>query len=147
MVALIVIVHVLVCAFLILVILLQAGKGSGMGAAFGGASQTVFGGRGAAPFLAKLTTATAVVFMVTSMTLAYISSQRDDSGLKKKAAEQVAELQVKKATEALKTKQAEEAKSRAAEAASATEALVPESGDGKEAEPAPVGAPTPPAPK
>ena len=99
MIALIVILHVLVCVFLILVILLQAGKGSGMGAAFGGASQTVFGGRGAAPFLAKLTTATAIIFMVTSMTLAYFSSQRDDSGLKKKAQEQAAKLKVQKAAE------------------------------------------------
>ena len=127
MISLIVIVHVLVCVFLILVILLQAGKGSGMGAAFGGASQTVFGGRGAAPFLAKLTTSTAVVFMVTSMTLAYFSSQRDDSGLKKKAAEQAAELKVKKAADALKVKQGEEAARRATEAENAAEAAMPES--------------------
>ena len=101
MTTLITIVHVLVCLFLILTILLQAGKGAGMGAAFGGASQTVFGGRGAAPFLAKLTTATAVVFMLTSMTLAYIASQQDDSGLQKRAAEQRAEMERKKAREDL----------------------------------------------
>ena len=56
---LITIVHVAVCAFLILVILLQQGRGGGMGAAFGGASQQVFGGAGAGNFLTKLTEASA----------------------------------------------------------------------------------------
>lgn len=75
MTTLITIVHVFVCVFLILVILLQAGKGGGMGAAFGGAgSQTVFGGRGAQTFLGKLTSASAAIFMLTSLLLAYNSS-------------------------------------------------------------------------
>jgi preprotein translocase subunit SecG len=70
------IVHVLVCVFLILVILLQAGKGGGMGAAFGGAgAQTVFGGRGAQTFLGKITAGAAAVFMLTSLTLAYQASR------------------------------------------------------------------------
>ena len=67
--------HVLFCIFLILVILLQTGKGGGMGAAFGGgSSQTVFGPRGAGSFIGKLTGAVAALFMVTSLILAYLSS-------------------------------------------------------------------------
>jgi len=66
--------HIVVAMFLILVVLLQTGKGAEMGAAFGGASQTVFGGGGPAGFMAKLTTTAAVVFMLTSLTLAYVSS-------------------------------------------------------------------------
>ena len=69
------ILHVLVCIFLVLTILLQAGKGASVGAAFGGAgSQTVFGGRGAQTFLSKLTTAAAAVFFITSLALSYVST-------------------------------------------------------------------------
>ncbi len=76
MITLVTIIHVVVCIFLILVILLQAGKGGGMGAAFGGAgAQTVFGGRGAQTFLGKLTTISAAIFMLTSLTLAYQASK------------------------------------------------------------------------
>jgi preprotein translocase subunit SecG len=65
--------HVFVCVFLIAVVLLQRGKGAEMGAVFGGgASSTVFGGRGAGNFLTKLTTASAVLFMLTSMSLSYV---------------------------------------------------------------------------
>jgi preprotein translocase subunit SecG len=75
LITLVTIVHVVVCIFLILVILLQAGKGGGMGAAFGGAgAQTVFGGRGAQTFLGKVTSACAAIFMITSLTLAYHAS-------------------------------------------------------------------------
>ncbi len=70
------ILHIVVAVFLILVVLLQTGKGAEMGAAFGGASQTVFGSGGPAGFMAKLTTAAAVVFMLTSLSLAYLSSNR-----------------------------------------------------------------------
>ncbi len=74
MTTLIVIIHVVVCIALILIVLLQTGKGADMGAVFGGASsQTLFGNTGAATFLGKLTTAAAIIFMVTSLTLAYIS--------------------------------------------------------------------------
>ena len=72
--------HILVAIFLILVVLLQTGKGAEMGAAFGGASQTVFGSGGPAGFMAKLTTAAAVVFMLTSLSLAYLSSTNRFSG-------------------------------------------------------------------
>ncbi|MBI3327822.1 MAG: preprotein translocase subunit SecG [Nitrospinae bacterium] len=71
-----VIVHVIVAVALILIVLLQAGKGAALGAAFGGASQTVFGPRGPGSFLGKLTTAAAGIFMVTSLVLAIFSSQR-----------------------------------------------------------------------
>lgn len=71
-----VIVHVIVCLILIGVVLLQAGKGAEMGAAFGGSSQTVFGSRGAATFLSKLTVGAAVVFMLTSLTLSILSEER-----------------------------------------------------------------------
>ena len=70
-----VVLHVMVAVALILIVLLQAGKGAGIGAAFGGASQTVFGPRGPGNFLSKLTTAAAGIFMVTSLVLAIFSSQ------------------------------------------------------------------------
>ena len=65
------VVHVVACIFLVLVVLLQTGKGADMGAAFGGASSTVFGAAGPSTFLSKLTTAMAVVFMLTSLSLAF----------------------------------------------------------------------------
>jgi preprotein translocase subunit SecG len=69
------IIHVVACLSLILVVLLQAGKGASMGAAFGGSSQTVFGSAGATPFLAKLTTIVAVLFMLTSLGLAIFANR------------------------------------------------------------------------
>jgi preprotein translocase subunit SecG len=71
------ILHVFVCLFLILVVLLQQGRGGGMGSAFGGATAQVFGGRGAGNFMTRLTAICAVVFMATSMSLAYLSSAGD----------------------------------------------------------------------
>jgi len=71
------IMHLVVAVGLILIVLLQSGKGADIGAAFGGgSSQTVFGGRGAATFLSKLTTAFAILFMVTSIVLTILSAQR-----------------------------------------------------------------------
>ena len=77
---LVTIVHVMVCLFLMLTVLLQAGKDGGMGAAFGGGSSTgtVFGGSGASNFLRKLTVASAVIFMLTSMTLAWMATPSTD---------------------------------------------------------------------
>ena len=71
-------VHVLVSLFLIFVILLQPGRADGM-AAFGGGggASSVFGGRGSVTFLAKVTEVCAVIFMITSLTLAYRSSHTD----------------------------------------------------------------------
>ena len=72
-----VIVHVAVCIALIMIVLLQTGKGADMGAAFGGGgSQTLFGSTGASTFLSKATTVAAIVFMLTSLVLAYMSSHR-----------------------------------------------------------------------
>jgi len=69
--------HVLACLFLIVIVLLQRGKGAEMGAVFGGgAGSTVFGSRGAGNFLTRMTTAAAIVFMVTSLTLAYVAQDR-----------------------------------------------------------------------
>ncbi len=69
------IIHILSCIFLILVVLLQTGKGADMGAVFGGSSSTVFGSSGAGNFLTKLTTATAILFMLTSLGLTYFSTR------------------------------------------------------------------------
>jgi preprotein translocase subunit SecG len=75
MTVLLMILHIIVCLFLIAVVLLQSGKGAEIGAAFGGSSQTLFGSRGAATFLSKMTTIAAVVFMVTSLLLAIVTSK------------------------------------------------------------------------
>jgi preprotein translocase subunit SecG len=82
MVTLITAIHVIAAIFLILVVLLQSGKGASMGASFGGASQTVFGATGAGGFLSKLTVGCAVTFMITSLLLAY-SSTRSESSLER----------------------------------------------------------------
>jgi len=76
MFTLVVIVHITCCLFLIGVVLLQQGKGADMGAVFGGSSSTIFGSGGAGNFLTRLTTAAAVVFMLTSLTLTYASARR-----------------------------------------------------------------------
>lgn len=73
------IIHVLVAIALILVVLLQSGKGADMGAAFGGASQTIFGSSGATTFLSRLTTAAAIIFMITSLSLTALSKSRSGS--------------------------------------------------------------------
>jgi preprotein translocase subunit SecG len=84
--------HIVVCVFLILVVLLQAGKGGGMGIAFGGAgSQTVFGSSGAGNFLTRLTSITAALFMITSLGLAHYSSQQDSKRLQKLAEQKAAD--------------------------------------------------------
>ena len=93
------ILYVLVCLFLILVVLLQPGRG-GIGGAFGGgSSQTVFGSSGAGNFLTRLTSVSAALFMILSATLAYMSSSSDKS--------------LERAIEAQRTKQAAKAKEEA----------------------------------
>lgn len=67
-------IHVTVAVILVLTVLLQAGKGAGMGAAFGGSSGTVFGTRGPATLISKITCVAAVVFMITSLNLALSQS-------------------------------------------------------------------------
>ncbi len=72
------IIHIFVCLFLMLVVLLQQGKSGGMGAAFGGgATAQVFGGRGAGNLLTRSTAVCAAIFMLTSVSLAYVSSSGD----------------------------------------------------------------------
>ena len=78
------IVHVLVCFLLISIVLLQTSKGADIGAAFGGgASQTLFGSAGPGGFLTKITTGVAIIFMITSIGLAYMSSHRTGSSIMK----------------------------------------------------------------
>ena len=92
MFVLVLIIHLLVCFSLILVVLLQSGKGGGLAGAFGGGggSQALFGGRGAATFLSKATTFLGAGFMLTSLGLALLSgahrgniSKQPDSLMKK----------------------------------------------------------------
>jgi len=82
MTILLTILHVAVSLFLIAVVLLQSGKGAEMGASFGSSgSQSVFGAGGGTTFLSKLTTGAAVIFMLTSLTLAYISGKPSSSSI------------------------------------------------------------------
>lgn len=83
------IIHVFVCMVLIGVVLLQQGKGGGMGAAFGGATTQVFGGRGAGNILTRATAICAGLFMLTSVYLAHNSSS-GDRALNARAMEQAA---------------------------------------------------------
>lgn len=79
MVTFLTILHLFICLFLVLVVLLQPGKGGGLGGAFGGAGQQVFGGRGAGNFMTRLTWVSAAAFIVTSVSLAYLASSGDRS--------------------------------------------------------------------
>src|SRR5512138_749762 len=74
--------HVFVCIAMIGIVLLQSGKGAEMGASFGaGGSQTVFGASGGNTFMNRLTTGAAVIFMLTSLTLAHLSSSGSSSSI------------------------------------------------------------------
>jgi preprotein translocase subunit SecG len=74
-----VIFHVLIAAAIVGLVLLQRGKGADAGAGFGaGASGTVFGARGSASFLSRMTAALAALFIVTSLTLAYMSGRKPE---------------------------------------------------------------------
>lgn len=82
LVVLFTIVHIIVCLFLIIVVLLQSGKSADIAAAFGGmGSQTAFGPRGAATLLSKATTLAAVIFMLTSITLSIFASRRPSTSV------------------------------------------------------------------
>ncbi len=76
MVTLITIVHVVICLFLVAIILLQHGKGADVGATFGGSGQSLFGSEGPLPLMNKITTTAAILFMLTSVSLAYFSSHK-----------------------------------------------------------------------
>ncbi len=71
------VIHVIVCLFLVMVVLLQQSKGGGLAGSLGGGAAQVFGGRGAGNFMTRLTSVMAAVFMLTSMSLAYLSSAGD----------------------------------------------------------------------
>lgn len=90
---LLILLHITVCIALILVVLLQAGKGANMGAVFGGSSQTIFGSSGPGTFLGKMTTSIAVFFMLTSLVLSYMAGQKG-SNLMKATGRPVAERQL-----------------------------------------------------
>jgi preprotein translocase subunit SecG len=77
------IVHVIVCVFLIIVVLLQSGKAADLAGAFGGmGSQTAFGPRGSATLLSKATTISAIVFMITSLSLSILATRTSSGGAK-----------------------------------------------------------------
>ena len=115
--ALLTIVHILVCLILIVAVLLQSGKAGDLAGAFGGAgSQSVFGPRGVATILSKVTTISAVLFMVTSMGLWIISSKGARSVVRGEAAEAVETTTVPAAkTESTDIKPPEEIKQEAQE--------------------------------
>ena len=76
------ILHVIVCIAMIVIVLLQSGKGAEMGASFGASgSQSVFGAGGGTTFTSKVTTSAAIIFMLTSLTLAYLSSHTETSSV------------------------------------------------------------------
>src|SRR5438270_7142548 len=78
---LLMIIHIIVCLFLIIVVLLQSGKAADLAGAFGGmGSQTAFGPRGSATLLSKATTISAVMFMVTSLSLSIMASRNAGLG-------------------------------------------------------------------
>jgi preprotein translocase subunit SecG len=81
MYALVMTIHVIVCIFLIIVVLLQSGKAADLAGAFGGmGSQTAFGPRGSATLLSKATTISAVLFMVTSLSLSILATRNAGLG-------------------------------------------------------------------
>ena len=81
MLILLTIVHVIVCIFLIIVVLLQSGKAADLAGAFGGmGSQTTFGPRGSATLLSRATTASAIVFMITSLSLSILATRGSNTG-------------------------------------------------------------------
>ncbi len=73
---LLIILHVIVSLFLVAIVLLQHGKGADVGATFGGSSQSLFGSEGPVPLLNKITTFAAIIFMGTSVALAYVSANK-----------------------------------------------------------------------
>ena len=81
MTLILVLLHVSVCIALILIVLLQTGKGADMGAAFGGSSQALFGSSGAASFMHKVTVAVAAIFVLTCMSLTLLFGKAETSSV------------------------------------------------------------------
>jgi preprotein translocase subunit SecG len=156
-----IVLHVIVCTFLVLVVLLQAGKGGGIGIAFGGGggSQTVFGSSGAGNFLTRMTAICATIFFLNSLGLAWVSSRSDSTRLQRLAEQKATAKKnedaaknkvisdVEKAREALKKTEADKA---AAPGTAPDPAGSPEAGKPGATAPAPaapVGATAPAAAK
>jgi preprotein translocase subunit SecG len=74
--SLILLIHILACMTLVILVLMQQGKGADLGAMGSGASQTVFGSRGAASFIVRLTVWVAIIFFVTSLALGYLTAHQ-----------------------------------------------------------------------
>lgn len=127
MTTLIVTIHIFVCLALIMIVLLQTGKGASIGASLGGGgSQALLGGSGASTFLSKATTIIAVIFMLTSLSLAYISSHKSQGSI-------VSEItapseQTIPVDSALPVEQAEPSETSAAAATENVEKAAPEEG-------------------
>jgi preprotein translocase subunit SecG len=134
------ILHVFVCVVLMGVVLLQQGKGGGMGAAFGGGtSSQVFGGRGAGNLLTRATAVCAATFMLTSVSLAYMSSSGDRA-----LRARIAEEEAKKKDQGTK-REAEEAPAPETAPPAPETAPAPEEAPGL-GTPPPPGDPGPPSP-
>ena len=73
-------IHILASVILVFIVLLQSGRGAELGAAFGGMGQATFG-RGQSTFISKLTTAMAVIFMATSLSLAFMTTEQPGSSV------------------------------------------------------------------
>lgn len=100
MTVLLTILHITVCIALIAVVLLQSGKGAEMGASFGASgSQSVFGAGGGSTFMSKVTTGAAIIFMLTSLTLAYLSGQPGSSSIMSNRGEKPAQQKQNPATD------------------------------------------------
>ena len=129
--------HVVVCVFLMLVVLLQAGRGGGIGLAFGGSggSQSVFGSSGGANFLTKMTAVCAVIFFTNSLALAYMSSQSDSRRLQKIAEKKSLAKKAEDATNAKMLTDIEKQRAEQAKAAAQKSEAVP-SGEPAEGAPA-----------
>jgi len=91
-------IHIIVCVILVLVVLLQSGKGADLAGAFGGgATQTAFGSRGPASFLSKMTTVSAIIFMLTSIALSMMHVKTESKSVLETTKKQSAQRPARKA--------------------------------------------------
>jgi preprotein translocase subunit SecG len=130
--------HVIVCVFLMLVVLLQAGRGGGIGLAFGGSggSQSVFGSSGGATFMTKLTAVCAFIFFANSLALAYLSSQSDSKRLQQMAEKKaLAKEEAEAASSKIMTEIEKEREAKAKAEAAKSEGLASEGTAGEEESP------------
>lgn len=143
MITFLTVIHVTVCLFLVLVVLLQAGKGGGMGIAFGGGggSQTVFGSSGAGNFLTRLTSITALVFLLTSLGLAHFSSQQDSKRLQRLGERKAEQKKAEDARNEQLKVDLEKARATVQKTAGGAAAGTPTPGASETSEPAAPGAP------